>query len=57
LLFEAANSRELAGLIKKIYDDPRIIDRLRESIPAVRTMKDVASDMDNLYQRIYNKIR
>ena len=57
LLFEAGNPRELARLIKKIYNDPQVINRLRESIPAVRTMKDVASDMDNLYQRIYNKIR
>lgn len=50
LLFKKNDFRDLARLIKQIYEQPDLLVKLKKQIPYVRTMKDVASEMEYLYQ-------
>jgi len=52
LLFRPQDVNDLAAKIKYIYQDHGLLLRLKESIPHVRTMQDVACDMEVLYKKL-----
>jgi len=54
LLFEAGNARELANLMLRCYNEPWLLKRLELSIPALRSIEDVADDMEELYYSLIN---
>ncbi len=52
LLFQPQDVNDLAAKIKDIYQDHDLLLRLKENIPHVRTMQDVACDMEVLYKKL-----
>jgi glycosyltransferase involved in cell wall biosynthesis len=52
LLFNSGDASDLARVITEVYDNSDLLTKLRISIPKVRTMKEVADDMESLYQRL-----
>jgi glycosyltransferase involved in cell wall biosynthesis len=55
LLFKPGDPSDLLRIIKNIYKEPDILERLRMSIPEVPTMKEVTKDMEDLYKWLINK--
>jgi len=49
LLVEPASVDAWAGALRRLVDEPALLDQLRSGIPAVRTMTAVAEEMLNLY--------
>jgi glycosyltransferase involved in cell wall biosynthesis len=53
LLFKPQDATDLAKTIERLYRDPALLRKISQSIPeAVRTMSEVASDMETIYQRL-----
>lgn len=55
LLFKPGDARELSEIIKRIYNEPDMLNKLKLNIPKVRTMKEVSQDMEVLYNRLINR--
>lgn len=52
LLFEPEDAQDLARAIIRIYNEPGLLGKLKLNIPKVRTMQEVADEMENLYHRL-----
>jgi glycosyltransferase involved in cell wall biosynthesis len=52
LLFAPKNAKDLAGVIMRVCEEPHLLKELAASIPNVRTMQEVAYDMQSLYQKL-----
>lgn len=52
LLFTSEDTQDLAQVITRIYTDPDLLRRLKLEIPQVRTTREVADDMEKLYNRL-----
>jgi len=53
LLFKPQDAPSLAETIERLYQDPELLKKISQSIPErVRTMAEVASDMEIIYQRL-----
>lgn len=50
LLFKSGDALDLSRVIARIYEERGLLEKLRAGIPSVRTMKEVADDMEKLYQ-------
>jgi glycosyltransferase involved in cell wall biosynthesis len=48
-LYPAGDHRALADILNELAGDPHLVERWRGSLPAVRTMDDVARDYLALY--------
>jgi GT2 family glycosyltransferase/glycosyltransferase involved in cell wall biosynthesis len=51
LLFEAGDARDLARQLTRLAEEPGLVDRLRTTIPPVRTIADDVSFTRELYER------
>jgi glycosyltransferase involved in cell wall biosynthesis len=53
LLFKPQDAPSLAETIDRLYQEPELLKKISQSIPErVRTMAEVASDMEIIYQRL-----
>jgi glycosyltransferase involved in cell wall biosynthesis len=52
LLVEPASAHAWAGAIRRLVEERNLLPRLQQGIGAVRTMWDVASEMQPVYQRV-----
>ena len=52
LLFEPGNSRELGGLIRRSWNEPDLLPKLRAAVRPLSTSDDTAKAMKSIYQRI-----
>ncbi len=50
LLFEPGSEEDLARVIQRVCQNPELVHRMRQRIGRVRTMHDVARDMDLMYR-------
>ena len=51
LLVEAASRQAWAGAIRRLVEDRTLLPKLRQGIGPVRTMRDVAAEMQPVYER------
>ena len=49
LLFEMGNAHDLAAQLRKLIEDPSLLNRLRAGIPNVRTMDENAEELIDIY--------
>jgi glycosyltransferase involved in cell wall biosynthesis len=52
LLFEPENPQDIARVMIRLFNEPDLLGKLRASIPKVRTMKEVAEEMERVYNRL-----
>lgn len=52
LLFEPGDSKGLADILRKIVNDHTVLENLKKTIPAPKTMDEVVVEMEFLYKRI-----
>lgn len=52
LLFKPEDAPDLARVIMRLYNDSGLQEGLKANIPQVRTMPDVAKDMEALYEKL-----
>lgn len=52
LLFERADSRDLARQLKRILCEPDLVDRLKAGIPRVKTIQEEASELEAIYTEL-----
>jgi len=50
LLFEPGNAEDLAAKLERLLDEPGLLERLREGIPAVKTIEENARELETLYR-------
>lgn len=55
LLFEPGNAAELATCLRRLVDEPALLERLRSGIRPPRTMADVAREMADLYRALIDE--
>jgi glycosyltransferase involved in cell wall biosynthesis len=55
LLFEPGNAAELAACLRRLVDDPALLEQLRSGIRSPRTMADVAQEMADLYREVIDE--
>jgi glycosyltransferase involved in cell wall biosynthesis len=49
LLFELENVKDLARQLRRLAEEPELLDRLREGIGSVKTVEDSMDEMEQLY--------
>jgi len=54
-LFEAGSYEELAAVINRILDDPKILEKVRENITDPRRVEEEAMDYENIYRELLKK--
>ena len=52
LLFRPQDARDLAGLILRVIKYPDALEKLKEAIPRLRTIDEVTTEMEELYQGV-----
>jgi len=55
LLFEAGNIPALARNLRRLIDEPELLKKLQSGIPAVRSIKDDATELRRHYSRLVNE--
>ena len=55
LLFTLNDSRDLSAQMQRLIDDPSLLEKLRESIPYVKTIDDEMQELMALYVRLLDK--
>ncbi len=54
ILFERGNMQELAGCLKELINNPRLLSGLREGIPPVRSIEDNVDELEKIYLTLLN---
>jgi glycosyltransferase involved in cell wall biosynthesis len=52
LLFELENAKDLAQQLRRLAEEPELIDRLRGGIGPVKTVEDSMDEMEQLYEEL-----
>jgi glycosyltransferase involved in cell wall biosynthesis len=52
LLVEPASRPAWAGALRRLVENPQLLEQLRRGIGPVRTMRDVAGEMAPVYERV-----
>jgi glycosyltransferase involved in cell wall biosynthesis len=55
LLFEPGNAEELATILQRLYEETHLLAQLKKNVQPPRTMKDVAQDATQMYQKLLNE--
>jgi len=54
-LFEPGNAEELATILQRLYEETHLLAQLKKNVQPPRTMKDVAQDATQMYQKLLNE--
>ena len=57
LLFELDNVRDLSRQLQRLVDQPELLERLRNGIGRVKTVKDSMDEMERLYGELVEDTR
>lgn len=52
LLFERGNAEDLAGQLRRLIEEPSLLERLRIGLPKVKTTEEEVSELETLYREI-----
>lgn len=52
LLFERGNVEDLARQLQRLLDEPGLLEKLKEGIPAVKTLAEEVAELEALYERL-----
>lgn len=53
LLFERGNVAELAFQLKRLVDEPELLQKLRANVPIVNTVKEEVNKLENIYLKLF----
>ncbi|RIK35080.1 MAG: hypothetical protein DCC57_23685 [Chloroflexi bacterium] len=57
LLFEPGSAADLAGQLRRICDEPGLLNRLRAGVPAVKTVDAEVDELVETYRRLVAQAR
>jgi glycosyltransferase involved in cell wall biosynthesis len=52
LLFERGNTEDLAGQLRRLIEDPGLLERLMTGIPKVKTIEEEVGELETLYREL-----
>lgn len=55
LLFERSNADDLASQLRRIVNEPNLIDQLKIGIPTVKTIEEEAAELEEIYRDLIKK--